>query len=39
MIDGTKGVIVAGGEVDILKRYVAPTIVKDVLGDDSLMAE
>lgn len=39
MIDGTKGVIVAGGEADISKRYVASTIVKNVRGDDSLMAE
>ncbi|OJT05216.1 Fatty aldehyde dehydrogenase [Trametes pubescens] len=38
MIDGTKGTIVAGGDSDISKRYVAPTIVQDVRGDDSLMA-
>lgn len=39
MIDGTKGTIVVGGDADVSKRYIAPTIVKDVRGDDSLMAE
>ncbi|OJT05215.1 Aldehyde dehydrogenase family 3 member B1 [Trametes pubescens] len=39
MIDGTKGTIVVGGDTDVSQRYIAPTIVKDVRGDDSLMAE
>lgn len=28
-----------GGEVDVKERYVAPTLVKDVKGDDSLLSE
>lgn len=39
MIDGTKGTIVVGGDTDVSQRYIATTIVKDVRGDDSLMAE
>ncbi|KAH9916496.1 aldehyde dehydrogenase [Amylocystis lapponica] len=37
LLDNTKGKIVAGGEVDVETKYVAPTIVRDVGGDDSLM--
>ncbi|KAI0819375.1 NAD-dependent aldehyde dehydrogenase [Trametes gibbosa] len=36
-IDGTKGKIVIGGDADVSKRYVAPTIVRDVKTDDVLM--
>lgn len=39
LIDGTKGKVVVGGEVDIEKRYVAPTIIKDVRVDDITMEE
>ncbi|VDB97862.1 unnamed protein product [Peniophora sp. CBMAI 1063] len=39
LIDATKGQIVYGGAVNIEKRFVEPTIVKDVQGDDALMAE
>lgn len=39
LIDETKGTIVFGGEVDVEAKYVAPTLVKDVKGDDSLMSE
>lgn len=39
LLDETKGKIVAGGETDVLKKFVAPTIVRDVPLDDSLMSE
>ena len=39
LLDNTKGKIVFGGEVDVEKKYVAPTLVRDVSGDDSLMSE
>ncbi|KAI0353649.1 aldehyde dehydrogenase [Trametes cingulata] len=37
LIDGTKGTIEFGGEVDVAERYVAPTLVSNVRADDSLM--
>ena len=39
LLDNTKGTIVFGGEVDVSQRYVAPTLVKDINADDSLMSE
>ena len=39
MLAGTKGSIVFGGEVDAEKRFIAPTLVRDVEADDSLMSE
>jgi len=39
LLDKTKGTIVVGGETDADTKYIAPTIVKDVKGDDSLMSE
>lgn len=39
LLQDTKGTIVMGGEVDVEKKYVAPTLIKDVRGDDSLMSE
>ncbi len=33
------GRIVAGGEVDVTGRYVAPTILRDVRGDEPVMQE
>ena len=38
-IDETKGKIVFGGQADVEKKYVAPTVVKDVPLDDALMEE
>ena len=38
-IDNTKGTVVVGGEVDVTKRYIAPTIIKDVPVGDSTMEE
>ncbi|KAH8101207.1 NAD-aldehyde dehydrogenase [Cristinia sonorae] len=37
LITETKGKIIVGGESDVEERYIAPTIVKDVQPDDSLM--
>lgn len=39
LVEKTNGKIVIGGETDVSERYVAPTIVRDVTGDDSLMSE
>ncbi|KZT03863.1 aldehyde dehydrogenase [Laetiporus sulphureus 93-53] len=39
LIDNTKGTIVFGGEVDLVTKYAAPTVIKDVQRDDSLMSE
>ncbi|CAL1697398.1 unnamed protein product [Somion occarium] len=39
LLSETKGKIVAGGEVDTENKYIAPTIVRDVPPDDSLMSE
>lgn len=39
LLDSTKGKVVLGGETDETKKYIAPTIVKDVKADDSLMSE
>lgn len=39
LLANTKGKIVFGGEVDHEKKFIAPTVVKDVGPDDSLMSE
>lgn len=39
LVEGTKGKIEFGGEVNVAEKYVAPTVVSDVRGDDSLMSE
>ncbi|TFK48922.1 NAD-dependent aldehyde dehydrogenase [Heliocybe sulcata] len=39
LIDNTQGTVVLGGQVDIETKFVAPTVVRDVKGDDSLMSE
>ena len=39
LLDNTRGTVILGGETDIGDRYIAPTVVKDVPGDDSLMSE
>ena len=38
-IDETKGKIVFGGDAKVEKKYVAPTLVRDVPPEDSLMEE
>ena len=39
LLERTKGTIVFGGEVDKESKYIAPTVVKDVGPEDSLMSE
>ena len=39
LIENTNGTIVIGGAVDVGKRYVEPTVVRDVRKDDALMSE
>lgn len=39
LLKDTNGQIVLGGEIDEATKYIAPTIVKDVKFDDSLMSE
>ncbi|KXN84054.1 Aldehyde dehydrogenase, dimeric NADP-preferring [Leucoagaricus sp. SymC.cos] len=39
LLDNTKGKIVLGGETDEATKFIAPTIVRDVAVDDSLMSE
>ncbi|GJE85335.1 NAD-aldehyde dehydrogenase [Phanerochaete sordida] len=39
IIDGTRGKVVVGGEVDVEERYVAPTIIRDVPLDDTTMED
>ncbi|KAG6829108.1 hypothetical protein H0H92_005650 [Tricholoma furcatifolium] len=39
LLQNTKGNVVIGGETDEATKYIAPTIVRDVNADDSLMSE
>jgi aldehyde dehydrogenase (NAD+) len=39
LLEKTKGKIVFGGDVDKNTKFIAPTVVKDVGPDDSLMSE
>ncbi|KAH9902373.1 aldehyde dehydrogenase [Cubamyces lactineus] len=39
LLDNTKGTVVLGGQTDVAKRYIAPTVVRDVTGEDPLMSE
>ncbi|KAJ7461546.1 NAD-aldehyde dehydrogenase [Mycena latifolia] len=39
LLQATKGTIVCGGDTDETRKFIAPTIVKDVKVDDSLMSE
>jgi aldehyde dehydrogenase (NAD+) len=39
LLKSTSGVVVYGGELDRERKYVKPTIVRDVMTDDSLMSE
>ncbi|KAJ7631341.1 NAD-aldehyde dehydrogenase [Mycena polygramma] len=38
LLQATKGTVVCGGQTDEERNYIAPTIVKDVKSDDSLMS-
>ena len=39
LLDTTKGTVILGGDTDRETKYVAPTIVRNVDSDDSLMVE
>lgn len=39
LLKSTSGVVVYGGKTDRSRRYIAPTVVRDVMVDDSLMSE
>ncbi|KAJ6531647.1 NAD-aldehyde dehydrogenase [Mycena vulgaris] len=39
LLQATKGTVVCGGETDESQKFIAPTIIKDVQVDDSLMSE
>ena len=39
MLDDTKGTVILGGDTDRETKYVAPTVVRNVGSDDSLMSE
>ena len=39
LLKGTKGTIVIGGKNDEATKFIAPTVVSDVRGDDPLMKE
>ncbi|KAG6872490.1 hypothetical protein C0995_009352 [Termitomyces sp. Mi166 len=39
LLDNTKGTVVFGSETDEATKFIAPTAVKDVEADDSLMSE
>ncbi|KDN46650.1 aldehyde dehydrogenase [Tilletiaria anomala UBC 951] len=37
VLDGTKGDVVIGGDNDVSTKYLAPTVIANVTGDDSVM--
>ena len=39
VLEQSKGRVAVGGENDASERYIAPTIVTNVTGDDQLMKE
>lgn len=39
LLKSSAGVVVYGGDMDRSRKYIAPTIVRDVMTDDSLMSE
>ncbi|KAI0750051.1 aldehyde dehydrogenase [Daedaleopsis nitida] len=39
LLDETKGTVILGGGTDVENRYIAPTVVRDVKADDSLLRE
>ncbi len=39
LLDGHGGAVVVGGEVDVERRYIAPTIVRDAAPDSALMTD
>ena len=39
LLASSRGTVVLGGAVDPARRYIAPTVVRDVRADDALMSE
>lgn len=39
LLDATHGTIVFGGQVDAERKFIVPTVVRDVKTDDALMSE
>ncbi|TBU40995.1 NAD-dependent aldehyde dehydrogenase [Dichomitus squalens] len=39
LLGETRGTVILGGQVDVPKKYVAPTVVANFDGDDALMGE
>ena len=39
LLASPRGTVVLGGAVDPARRYIAPTVVRDVCADDALMGE
>lgn len=39
LMDNTKGEVVYGGKTDETQKFIEPTLVKGIKGDDSLMRE
>lgn len=39
LLDSTSGTIAFGGQTDESRKFIAPTVVKGVKGDDSLMSD
>lgn len=39
LLDSTSGTIAFGGQTDESRKFIAPTVVKGVKGEDSLMSE
>ncbi|KAI0649638.1 NAD-dependent aldehyde dehydrogenase [Trametes meyenii] len=39
LLDATEGTVVLGGDVDVQRKYVAPTILRDVREDDALLED
>ena len=39
LLASSRGTVVLGGAIDPARRYVAPTVVRDVRADDALMGE
>ena len=39
LLDKTEGKVILGGDTNADEKYIAPTVVRDVKGTDSLMSE
>ena len=39
LLNETRGTVVFGGQVDAERKFIVPTVVRDVKTDDALMSE